>query len=66
VGTVRLSIRTGEAVAPKFIDRREVRSKSQMLSGNFTSHTMEGDKQIAKHFVAAVAIRDFMPVEFRP
>jgi hypothetical protein len=37
-----------------------------IISGKFTSHTMEGDKEIAKHFVAAVAIRDFMPVEFRP
>jgi hypothetical protein len=30
------------------------------------SHTTEGDKEVAKYFVSAVAIRDFMPVEFRP
>jgi hypothetical protein len=31
------------------------------------SHGTEGDKDIAKkYFVPAAAIRDFMPVEFRP
>jgi hypothetical protein len=37
-----------------------------IISRKFTSHTTEGDKDIAKYFVPAVAIRDFMPVEFRP
>jgi len=37
-----------------------------IISGKLTSHTTEGDKDIAKYFVPAVAIRDFMPVEFRP
>jgi hypothetical protein len=37
-----------------------------IISKKFTSHTTEGDKDIAKYFVPAVAIRDFMPVEFRP
>ena len=37
-----------------------------IISGKLTSHTTEGDKEIAKYFVPAVAIRDFMPVEFRP
>jgi hypothetical protein len=36
-----------------------------IISGKFTSHTTEGDKEVAKYFVSAVAIRDFMPVEFR-
>jgi hypothetical protein len=36
-----------------------------MISGKLTSHTTEGDKDIAKYFVPAAAIRDFMPVEFR-
>jgi hypothetical protein len=37
-----------------------------IISGKFTSRTTEGDKEVAKYFVPAVAIRDFMPVEFRP
>ncbi len=37
-----------------------------IISTKLTSHTTEGDKDIAKYFVPAVAIRDFMPVEFRP
>jgi S1-C subfamily serine protease len=37
-----------------------------IISGKLTSHTTEGDKEIAKYFVPALAIRDFMPVEFRP
>jgi len=37
-----------------------------IISGKLTSHTTEGDKEIAKYFVPAVAIRDFVPVEFRP
>jgi hypothetical protein len=37
-----------------------------IISTKFTSHTTEGEKDIAKYFVPAVAIRDFMPVEFRP
>jgi Trypsin-like peptidase domain len=36
-----------------------------IISKKLTSHTTEGDKDIAKYFVPAVAIRDFMPVEFR-
>jgi len=37
-----------------------------IISKKLTSHTTEGDNDIAKYFVPAVAIRDFMPVEFRP
>ena len=37
-----------------------------IISTKFTSHTTEGDKDIAKYFVPAAVIRDFMPVEFRP
>ena len=37
-----------------------------IISGKLASRTTEGDKDIAKYFVPAVAIRDFMPVEFRP
>jgi Trypsin-like peptidase domain len=37
-----------------------------IISTKFTSHTTESDKDVAKYFVPAVAIRDFMPVEFRP
>jgi hypothetical protein len=37
-----------------------------IISGKITSHTVEGDKEIAKYFVPAITIRDFMPVEFRP
>ena len=36
-----------------------------IISKKLMSHTTEGDKDIAKYFVPAVAIRDFMPVEFR-
>src|SRR5262245_25243277 len=36
-----------------------------IISGKFTSHSAEGDREIAKYFVPAAAIRDFMPVEFR-
>jgi Trypsin-like peptidase domain len=35
-----------------------------IMSRKFLSHTAEGDKDIAKYFVPAAAIRDFMPVEF--
>jgi hypothetical protein len=37
-----------------------------IISTKFTSHTTEGEKDMAKYFVTTVAIRDFMPVEFRP
>jgi hypothetical protein len=37
-----------------------------IISTKLTSHTTEGNKDIAKYFVPAPAIRDFMPVEFRP
>jgi hypothetical protein len=37
-----------------------------IISGKLTSHTPGGDRDIAKYFVPAVAIRDFIPVEFRP
>jgi hypothetical protein len=37
-----------------------------IISGKLTSHTTEGDKDIAKYLVPAAAIRDFMPVEFGP
>jgi S1-C subfamily serine protease len=37
-----------------------------IMSRKFTSHTTEGDKEIAKYFVPAKAIRDFLPAEFRP
>ena len=37
-----------------------------IISGKLTSHTTKGNKNIAKYFVPAAAIRDFMPVEFRP
>ena len=37
-----------------------------IISAKFTSHTTEGDKEIAKYFVPAAAIRDFMPAEFKP
>jgi hypothetical protein len=36
-----------------------------IMSRKFLSHTTGGDKDIAKYFVPAAAIRDFMPVEFR-
>jgi Trypsin-like peptidase domain len=37
-----------------------------IVSRKFTYHTAEGDKDVAKYFVPAVAIRDFLPAEFRP
>ena len=37
-----------------------------IMSAKFTSHTTEGDKDVAKYFVPAVAIRNFLPAEFRP
>jgi hypothetical protein len=37
-----------------------------IVSRKFTYHTTEGDKDVAKYFVPAVAIRDFLPAEFRP
>jgi hypothetical protein len=37
-----------------------------IMSRKFTSHTTGGDKDIAKYFVPAVAIRDFMSAELRP
>jgi hypothetical protein len=35
-----------------------------IMSRAFISHTAERDKDIAKYFVPAVAIRDFIPAEF--
>jgi len=37
-----------------------------IVSRKFTYHTTEGDKDVAKYFVPAVAIRDFLPADFRP
>jgi hypothetical protein len=37
-----------------------------IISGKFTSHAAEGDKEIAKYFVSAAVIRDFMPADLRP
>ena len=37
-----------------------------IMSRVITSHTTRGGKDIAKYFIPAVAIRDFMPAEFRP
>jgi len=37
-----------------------------IMSRKFISHTTEGDKDIAKYFVPASAIRDFMPAQYRP
>jgi len=37
-----------------------------IMSGKFTFHTTEGDKEIAKYFVPAAAIRDFLSPEFKP
>ena len=37
-----------------------------IISGKLAFHTTEGEKDIAKYFAPAAAIRDFMPVEFRP
>ena len=36
-----------------------------IMSQKITSHMPEGDKDIAKYFVPATAIRDFIPAEFR-
>ena len=36
-----------------------------IMSQKITSHMPEGDKDIAKYFVPAAAIRDFIPAEFR-
>jgi Trypsin-like peptidase domain len=36
-----------------------------IISKKFTSRTTEGDEEIAKYFVPAGAIRDFMPAEFK-
>jgi hypothetical protein len=35
-----------------------------IMSRKFISHIAEGDKEIAKYLVSAVAIRDFIPAEF--
>jgi Trypsin-like peptidase domain len=37
-----------------------------IMSRKFTSQTTEGDKDIAKYFVPAAEIRNFLPTEFRP
>jgi hypothetical protein len=37
-----------------------------IMSGKFTSHMPEGDRDTAKYFVPAAAIRDFLPAEFKP
>ena len=37
-----------------------------IMSRKFMSQTTGGDKDIAKYFVPAMAIRDFMPAEFTP
>jgi Trypsin-like peptidase domain len=37
-----------------------------IMSRKFMSHTTGGDKDIAKYFVPAMAVRDFMPAEFTP
>jgi hypothetical protein len=37
-----------------------------IMSRAIVSHTTGGDKNIAKYFVPAAAIRDFMPAEYRP
>src|SRR5262245_36260556 len=37
-----------------------------IMSRKFTSHMPEGDRDTAKYFVPAAAIRDFLPAEFRP
>jgi hypothetical protein len=36
-----------------------------IISGKLTSHAAGGDKDIAKYFVPAAAIREFMPSEFK-
>jgi hypothetical protein len=52
-------------MAPQFAPSLGRDSLLGIISRKFTSHTTEGDEEIAKYFVPAVAIRDFMPVEFR-
>src|SRR5262245_34100405 len=37
-----------------------------IMSQKITSHMPEGDRDTAKYFVPAAAIRDFLPAEFRP
>jgi hypothetical protein len=37
-----------------------------IMSRKFTSHATRDDKDVAKYFVPAAAIRDFLPAEFRP
>ena len=37
-----------------------------IMSRKFTFHTTEGDKDVAKYFVPAATIRDFMSAEFKP
>jgi hypothetical protein len=37
-----------------------------VMSRKIVSQTTEGDKDIAKYFVPATAIRDFLPAELRP
>ena len=37
-----------------------------IMSRKFVSRTTEGDKDVAKYFVPAATIRDFLPAEFRP
>jgi hypothetical protein len=37
-----------------------------IMSQKITSRLPEGDKDIAKYFVPAAAIRDFLPAEFKP
>jgi hypothetical protein len=37
-----------------------------IMSRKFTSHMPEGDRDTAKYFIPAAAIREFLPAEFRP
>jgi hypothetical protein len=37
-----------------------------IMSRKFTSHMPEGDRDTAKYFVPAAAIREFLPAEFSP
>jgi hypothetical protein len=37
-----------------------------IMSQKIVSHTAEGDKDIAKYFVPAAAIRQFVPADFKP
>jgi hypothetical protein len=37
-----------------------------IISQKFTSHMPEGDRDTAKYFVPAAAIREFLPAEFKP